>query len=463
MRRLFSAAEVAAATGGRVVAGDPAAFFSDVQVDSRVVEAGGLFFALPGERTDGHRFVPQALARGAGAVVREAPDAVPPAAVLIRVADPAQALLDLAAFHRRRFAVRVVGITGSVGKTGTKEFTAAVLAVRHPTLKSEGNYNTGIGLPLTVFRLEERHRVAVLEMGMRGRGEIAALARAARPEVGVITVIGEAHLERLGSVEAIARAKGELLEALPRDGLAVLNADDPRSRALAAGCPCPVVFFGLREGEVTAQDVQPRGAAGTDFILRVGGEETAAHLGLPGRHQVLNALAAAAVARRFGLTLEETARGLAAATLAPGRGRPEVLGGIILVDDTYNASPTSMEAALHALSELDVSRRLAVLGPMRELGSYSAAGHRRVGEAAAQAGVDLLLLAGAEAAAIGEGARGAGLPADRIVALADREAAGDFLLERLRPGDGVLVKASRSEGLERVAQRVRERFGGVGR
>lgn len=467
---LFTAAEAAAVAGGRLRRGSGREEVRRAVVDSREVRAGDLFVAVPGARADGHDYVAAAFARGAAAALVSRPPAEGAAAAgdagapagsgpkgaLILVDDTVAALGRLAAHHRRRFPVEVVGVTGSVGKTTTKEMIAAVLAPRFRVLKSPGNYNTEIGLPLTLLGLRPEHRVAVLEMGMRGEGQIRHLAALAAPRLGVLTVIAETHVELLGSVEAVARAKRELIEALPPDGVAVLNADDPHQRRMPAATAARVLWYGLGAGaQVTAADVRPQGAAGTAFRLRAPGiapGEVPVSLPLPGRHHVLDALAAAAAGLALGVSLEEAALGLGAVSLPDKRSRLIRTGGLTLIDDTYNASPASVKAALATLEEIAGGRRVAVLGDMLELGERAEAGHREVGRAAAARGVDLLVTVGDLSRHVREGALEAGLPAERARHYAGREAAAAWLREALRPGDTVLVKGSRGMRMEEVVE-----------
>lgn len=435
-----------AGEGGRLLAG--------VGCDSRAVQPGDLFVAIPGRRVDGHDFVGQAVARGAAAaMVSRLPVGLAPALILVE--DTVAALGRLAAGWRRRLDPTVVAVTGSVGKTTTKDLTAAVLGRRFPVLRSEGNLNTEVGVPLTLLRLEERHRVAVLEMAMRGEGQIAYLAALARPRVGVLTVVGEAHIELLGSREAIARAKGELLEALPPGGLAVLNADDPWQRRLAARTRARVVWYGLGPGAgVRAADLEERGVAGVSFTLLAGDEPPVrVRLPWPGRHHVADALAAAAVGVSLGVPAAEAAAALEGARLSGMRWEVTRAGGITVVDDSYNASPASMLAALEALSRAG-GRRVAVLGDMLELGSSAEEGHRRVGRAAAAA-CDLLVAVGDLAAVLAEEAVAAGLPRDRVHRCPTAAEAAELVQTLVEPGDVVLCKGSRAMELDRVAAALR--------
>lgn len=464
--------EVARLTGGRVLARSTRPI-RGAAVDSRLVEPGQLFVALPGERTDGHEFIADAVGRGAAAVLLTRPVPDPSSlgdVTVVRVADGLVALGALAAGWRRRFDLLVVGVTGSIAKTSTKEAIAAVLSQRFRTLRNEGNQNNEVGLPLTILRIGPEHEAAVLEMGMYVGGEIAELARIARPRIGVVTAVQPVHLARIGSIEAIERAKGELVEALPRDGTAVLNADDRIVRRMDRRTVARTVTYGFDEtADVTAEAVESAGFAGMRFVLRSGGSRQQVTIPTLGRMSVHNALAAAAVGRAAGLSLEEIAAGLATGWSAPHRAQLVRAGGVTLVDDSYNASPRSVVAALDLLAGLP-GRRGAVLGEMLELGDASKDGHRTVGEAAART-VDWLVVVGRDAAPIAEGAIDAGMDLARITTAPDADAVIATLPPRLRNGDVVLIKASRGIGLDRVVDGLRDeldkeftgRAGGAGR
>ncbi|MCS7038845.1 MAG: UDP-N-acetylmuramoyl-tripeptide--D-alanyl-D-alanine ligase [Anaerolineae bacterium] len=444
-------------------------------IDSRQVAAGDVFVALPGTRHDGHDFIPAALAAGARGVlahrlpadpggltvVRPQTDPAPtavPGPVLFLVPDSLTALQELAAYWRRRHTPTVVGITGSVGKTSTKELTAAVLRQRFPTLWSEGNLNNEIGLPLSLLRLEAHHRFAVLEMGFYVEGEIAQLCRWAQPHIGVVTNIGPIHLERAGSMEAIFRGKSELVQALPADGYAVLNWDDDWVRQMAPLTRAAIFRYGLGpEADLWADEIHSEGLEGIRFRfhrrLPTGKEEVLhVHLPLLGRHAVHTALRAAAVGLIAGLAWEDIIAGLRDVN---AQVRIEIVPGprgSTLIDDTYNASPPSTIAALNLLADLQ-GRRIAVLGDMLELGSYAETGHRLVGGRAA-AVVDELVTVGTLARWIADEAARLGLPAARIHPVADADAAFAVLQELIAPGDFVLIKGSRALGLEHLVQRL---------
>jgi UDP-N-acetylmuramoyl-tripeptide--D-alanyl-D-alanine ligase len=446
---MLAVESVVQGTAELLVAGRGAAAntFRRAVIDSREVEPGDLFFALHGERHDGHEFVEEALRRGAAGLVVERPLEAPENVAVFQVSDSLSALQRLAAYWRARHDVRVVGVTGSVGKTTCKELVAAVLAARWRVLKSEANLNTEIGLPLTLLQLTAEHERAVLEMAMYGLGEIATLCRIARPQVGVVTNVGPVHLERLGSMGAIVTAKGELVEALTADGLAVLNGDDPQVAAMASRTKARVFLYGQSSRcDVRGSDLASRGLDGISFRIAYGETSVEVATPLPGRHHIYPALAAAAVGLSEGMTLDEIAEALRQA-------RPELRlrvlkspSGATILDDSYNASPQSMLAVLDLLSELG-GRRIAVLGEMRELGVAEEEGHRRVGERAA-ACADLVLAVGERAQPLYEAARSAGGAEVRFFAAPEEAAAA--LKAELRAGDHVLVKASRAAALESV-------------
>jgi UDP-N-acetylmuramoyl-tripeptide--D-alanyl-D-alanine ligase len=459
----LTADDLARITGGRLLARSDRPI-RGAAVDSRAVELGQAFVALPGERTDGHQFLGAAAERGAAALLVTRPPADPSAfgdLTVVRVADAVGALQALASAWRVRFDPLVVGVTGSIAKTSTKEAIAAVLSARFRTLRNEGNQNNEIGLPLTVLRLRPEHEAAVLEMGMYVGGEIRDLAAIARPSIGVVTAIQAVHLSRIGSLDAIEQAKGELVEALPADGRAILNADDPRVLRLAARTAAPALTYGFStDADVRANDVASRGAAGMRFALRVPAGGVEVEIPTLGRLAVHNALAAAAVGVVAGLSLVETAGALSRGWTAPHRGELHRAGGVTIVDDSYNASPASVRAALELLGGLP-GRRVAVLGTMLELGDGHEAGHEDVGRAAGGI-AELLVVVGDDAGGIASGAREAGLPAERILRVRDRESALDALRSRLREGDVVLVKASRGIALDRLVDGLRAELDGAG-
>jgi UDP-N-acetylmuramoyl-tripeptide--D-alanyl-D-alanine ligase len=448
--------DLVAATGGRLLRPTTVTSFTTAAVDSRHATPGSLFVALRGERTDGHEFVAEAAANGAVVALVERAVPLPDATemALVQVPDTLAALQELATWWRGRSSVRVTGITGSTGKTIAKEIVADMLARTSRVLRNEGNLNSETGLPMTLLRLEPGHELAVLEMSMYTEGEIARLAEIARPEVGVVLAVHPTHLQRAGSIEAITRAKSELPAALPSDGLAVLNADDQRVAAMASVTAAEVRTYGLRpEATVRANEIESLGLDGTAFTLHSPWGTRRLRSAMPGRHLVPHALAAAAVAERFAVPLDEVEAALAAGSHAEHRmAVMSAASGATLIDDTYNASPVSVVAALDFMGETPLAagrRRYAVLGDMLELGPDEERLHREIGAKAA-AIVDGLLAVGERGRWIAEAARTAGL--GRVDTAADvAEAAAAF--DRAIPagaGDLVLVKGSRGVELDRL-------------
>lgn len=453
----LTAEQLADVVGGDLLpSADPAGVVDDVVIDSRRARPGSVFVALPGEHADGHAYVADALRRGATLCLVDAGAGVGDMAA-VAVDDCADALVGLGRWARDTAAPQVVAITGSSGKTTTKDLLAAAIGASVDTVATPGSYNNELGVPLTCCALTLTTEVLVAEVGARGLGHVATLAAVLRPDVAVVTTIAGAHLEQFGSLEVVAQAKGELVEALGEGGVAVLNADDPRVLALAARTAGRVVTYGLgADADWRAEDVTLDARARARF--RVGGLEVA--LPVPGAHQVGNALAALAAAAAVGVDLPAAVAGLAGARLSPGRSAlVETPGGVTVLDDSYNANPASMAAALRTLAGLDVEgRRWAVLGRMAELGPGGPQEHAGVGRLAAELGVDGVVVVGAEARPIAEAAEAAGL-AHWLVDGPDAAVAA--LAGRLAPGDAVLVKASRAAGLERVAAALVAAHGGA--
>jgi len=430
--------------------------FTDVVVDSRKATPGCLFVALKGESVDGHNFAADALARGARGLLLERQVEFPdtpgyrPTAFIVK--NPLDGLQKLAHYWRAKHDVSVVAVTGSVGKSSTKELIASVLSARFNVLKNEGNLNTEIGLPMVLLGLDSSTQQVVLEMGMYGPGEIRQLCQIAKPDIGVVTNVGHSHLERLGSLEAVAGAKAELVECLPEGGTAILNGDDPLVRGMANRSRARILTYGMDPAlDVWASDLESKGLAGISFVLHHGDVTYPLRVRLLGRHSVNTALAAAAAGLVHGLTWEEVASGLEMARefrLLPTPG----LRGSLIIDDTYNASPASTLAALELLAEL-TGRKIAVLGDMRELGPYEIEGHLRVGRRAAQT-VDILVVLGGKAALAGREASAAGA---HVIFASSREEASARLLSLLQEGDVVLVKGSRAMGMEEIVERLKEK------
>jgi UDP-N-acetylmuramoyl-tripeptide--D-alanyl-D-alanine ligase len=456
-------AEAAAAAAGALHGADGAAEATGLAVDSRLVRTGDLFVALPGSRSDGSVFAGAALQAGAVAVVARA--GAVGGGPRIEVADPLAALGAIAGAVRGRSGARVVGITGSTGKTTTKDLLAAALATRLATVANTASFNNEVGLPLTLARLEQGTQALVVEMGARGPGHIASLARLARPEIGVVLNVGVAHMGMFGSQQAIAAAKGELVEALPAGGTAVLNADDPLVAAMAARTAARVLAFGVSHpgAAVRAEGISLDADGRAHFKLRTPEGSAEASLPAPGEHLVSDALAAAAAASALGLEPEEIAAGLRAARLSPMRmqvgRRPD---GLTVINDAYNANPASMAASLKTLAAARRDgRAVAVLGEMAELGGRALSEHDRVGRLVARLGIDRLVGVGELGAAIVRAARMEGMWPEEAVAVADADAAMAVLGHWLRPGDVVLVKASRVIALDRVAERLLSELDGA--
>src|SRR4029077_5822423 len=377
--------QIAQLAGGSLSSRDGTVVVDKVSTDSRTIKRGELFVALRGENFDGHNFIDAVATNGAaGAIVDFNWKAkVPQNFALIRANDTLQAYQQLAANYRKSLALRVVAITGSNGKTSTKDFAAAVLARRFQVTKTQGNFNNHVGLPRTILEATSGDEVAVWEIGMNHPGEVAALAKVAAPDVGIITNVGVAHIEFMGSRERIAEEKGALAEAVGAAGTVILNADDPFTKGIAARTRGKVILAGTTAGTMRASEVNQAGS-GTDFTILEGAHRCRAQLPVPGLHMVQNALLAVAAGRVFGLSLEECAAGLVGAPLTKARLQVKEIRGVQFLDDSYNANPDSMKAALRTLVELDAEgQRIAVLGEMRELGDESERGHREVGETAA--------------------------------------------------------------------------------
>jgi UDP-N-acetylmuramoyl-tripeptide--D-alanyl-D-alanine ligase len=474
----FTVSEILAITGGTLIQPGTAAYLAGVNTDSRSCRPGELFIPLKGERHDGHDFIAGALARGAMGVLVEnvaqppsavkkplralgeqrrapVPPSLPPEVTVIAVSDTLTALGDLAQAWRARFRLPVVAITGSCGKTTTKEMTAAVLSRAFRVHRNELNLNNLIGLPLTVLGLGEVHDAAVVELGMNAFGEILRLTRIANPTIGVLLNVYPAHTEGVGDVAGVARAKGELVEALAKDALLIYNTDDPWLAGLARDFPGRALGFGLKvEADLQARQRLPQGRRGQSAQVHFQGRTWPLVLKTSGLHMLYNALAATAVGLALGLAPEETAAALS--EFSPVMRRSQVLtlpSGVHLLNDCYNANPGSMAMALKTLAELrDAGRTAAALGDMLELGESSLECHRELGRQAALTGLDLLVVYGNFRQEVAAGAREAGLGPERIVLVETHGAGAGALKEFLKPGDWLLVKGSRAMRMEQVIE-----------
>jgi UDP-N-acetylmuramoyl-tripeptide--D-alanyl-D-alanine ligase len=460
----FTVQDIVRATQGALVAGDLAIPVTGVAIDSRALGVGEAFFAIHGHRLDGHAFLGEAAARGAAClIVHTLPDDVPANVPLVLVEDTTRALGRLGAWHRARFAIPVVAITGSNGKTTTKELAAGVLATRWEVLRPERSFNNQWGLPLTLLRLTPEHQAVVLEIGTNARGEVAALAAVAAPTVGVVTTVAAVHTEFLGSLDGVRQEKAGLVRALAADGVAVLNADDPRVAGMAAETRARVVTYGRSAtAHVRAVGDVVDDEGGLTLTLESGGERQTVTLGLAGRHNVGNALAAAAAGVALGLPLADIGRGLAGVRPVAGRCVWKRAGGVTILDDTYNASPVSVRAALETIAAHRRGRRvIVVLGDMLELGALTEDAHREVGRQVAALPADALIGVGRAMPVAVEAAREAGLAeAWHLTTFEDTVA---HLLKRLTAGDLVLVKGSRGMRMERVVDALVARLARSGR
>lgn len=470
-RSWFTARSVAKATGGEVIQGGPTG--QGVAIDTRADCVGKVFVALRGDHHDSHDYLEQAVAKGCvglvvdrdidvGKLLREAALKRAREPFVVKVADTGEALLGIAREHRRRSRARVVGITGSCGKTSTKEWLGAVLESVMPAVRSPGSYNNHVGVPLTLFQLREETRAAVVEIGTNAPGEIAQLSEVARPDIGIVTCVAPAHLEGLGSLEGVAREKSCLPQALPAAGVCILNGDDAACRAMATLTEAKVEFLSVnREADWFATDVRFH-ALGTTFLLQGKRPVTLPRLG---RHNVYNALAVIAAAHHLGVPEDVVLRQLASVPSAARRLEPKQVGGVTIFDDTYNMNPESARSALQAMAGLQAGgegRGIAVFGGMAELGEDSLSLHRRLGEQVVKSGHEHLVCVGGAAAAIAEGAVAAGMRGSAVHCVDDVNAAHRLLRDLLRAGDRVLFKASRRVQLDRLVDRMVGELGNAG-
>jgi UDP-N-acetylmuramoyl-tripeptide--D-alanyl-D-alanine ligase len=452
-------ADITAATGGVIMSGPGDAAVEGVSLDTRTMEPGSLFIPLKGERYDGHDFLSQAVEKGARAVLVDREGEYPfRDVVVIRVRDTLEAFHDLALWYRNRFDTEFVAVTGSTGKTTTKNFIAAVLGSKYNVLKTQGNFNNQIGLPATIMGLNAGHRAAVVEMGMSGYGEIKNLMRIVRPRVSVVTNIGMSHIERLGSREGILKAKMEIFEGMGANPAAVVNADDPLLRKGVKGLEIPVVTYGVDGGDYRAAGIRTWGDKGVSYTLMAEGKSFEVTLPLPGRHNVYNSLAAVAVGRLFDIDYEKIIEALG--ILEGEKMRLAILTnprGIKVINDAYNASPDSMKSALEVLRDTPGTRKIAVLSDMLEMGEYAEEGHALVGKYAAQSGVDILVAVGKSSRYIACEAEKRGMAASSVYYFEEKQQAAQLLDRVIQEGDVILVKGSRGMKMEELAARLLER------
>lgn len=465
----WKASEILEAVTGKLLSGDKDKLFSGVSIDSRRIIPDEIFVAIRGDRHDGHTFIDDVVKKNVkGFLISESQSEMIPTGnlkdqdlVFISVPDTTKALGNLASFNRNRTSVRIIAITGSNGKTTTRKMISAVVSRRFPTLSSHGNLNNHIGLPLTLLNLRSEHRYAVLEMGANHPGEIAYLARICNPEIAVITNVGPAHLEGFGSIEGVALAKGELLDHMAPDGLAVLNAEDKRVFSMAARAPGQVLFYGTSEkAHVRALKIV-EGKGKTSFTLQLPNQQIEICIKISGHFMVLNALAAACVGYHLGIGADEIKKALEN-DFEPAPGRLnifEIENGIHVIDDTYNANPESMDAALGVLESLKKNHRgIFVAGDMLELGAHSASLHKKIGKRAADAKISLLYAFGQYACNVADGAISGGMSKKDIFTGNKNEILNDLAL-RLRAGDWVLIKGSRGMGMENIVEGLKNQMG----
>lgn len=453
----FSVEELVQATNGRLAGSGDKSSITGISTDSRTTRQGELFIPLVGENFDGHEYIEAAFKNGAAASLTQNESIYFPGKTMIIVNNTLTALQSLAAFYRNRFDIPFVGITGSVGKTSTKEMVACALGERYNVLKNEGNLNNEIGVPLTIFKLEQEHEAAVVEMGMSAFGEIGTLTNIVRPKVGIITNIGISHIEKLGSRQNILKAKLELLEGLQPDGLLVLNGDDVMLSGAKDLLKCRTVSYGLEEGvDYQAYNIQSRGEYGIDFCIMVGEVEYRIQLPSPGVHNVYNALAAIAAGLELGVPMNCLQTGIS--RFSPAKMRLNIIkaNGLTVINDAYNASPQSMKAALDVLGEMSSSRKIAVLGDMLELGDWSERAHMETGIQAARKEPDYIITVGNEADNIISGAVNAGFDPNRTAYFKNNIEAIEYIKELVQTGDAILVKGSRGMKMEEIVHALTE-------
>lgn len=467
----LESAEIARATRGLIQQGQNGELIKGVSTDSRNLRSGDLFIPLKGENFDGHQFIAEALKRGAiGFVAKNWDNSMKSklqpelknGTVIIGVEDTLRAYQDIAHYVRKKLGVKVVAITGSTGKTSVKDMLASILEGALPSVFPPQNYNNEFGVPYTILQANEKTKVIILEMAMRGSGQIKELAEIGSPDIGLLTNIGVTHFELLGSVEKIVEAKAELITSVQKEGTMVFNQDDPWTARLKKRAPCSVVTFGLDgKADVRAEKINLDPAGYPSFqIVSKYSHKIPVRLAIPGRFNVHNALAAATVAFLLEVSPENIREGLGKATLSSLRMEVIEVGGLTILNDTYNASPTSMRAALQTLKEVSKgTRKVAILGDMLELGAISGEEHLKLGEEIGRCGIDLLVTIGERAFLISEGAEKSGMGRDRIMSFRAISEAEKTLAKAVAPGDIILVKASRAMELERVVNFLTKELG----
>ena len=449
----FDCAELAKAVNGKLLWGNAEQVFSGVTTDSRKVSKGNLFIPLVGERFDGHDYIEHCFNSGAAVCLTQKLIPQQDNASAILVDDAAKALRDLAGWHRRKHNIPVVGITGSVGKTSTKDMIACVLSKQYEILKTQGNFNNEIGLPLTLLQLDKKHEIAVIEMGMSGFGEISRLTEVAQPQIAVITNIGVSHIEKLGSQQGILKAKLEILEGLKPDGLIVLNGDDPLLRGIESSLKHKTVYYGMESGlDYVATCYESLGELGSQFSIKLDGQTYKVSIPVPGIHNVYNALAAIAVGIEMKIPMNTIIEGIG--SYSPGNMRQNIISfkGIKIINDAYNASPQSMQAAINVLEELCTKTRgIAVLGDMLEMGDMASELHYSVGSFIKDKKIDYLITIGKASKSISEAVDNSGKQGIILQHFENNKDALKYIFSIIRQGDYILIKGSRGMKMEEIA------------
>jgi len=452
-------AEVIKATNGKLIYGDDEVSVSGISSDSRTIKEGELFIPIIGERFDGHDFISEAFKKGASACITNKTIKGTKEKVIVLVNDTTKALGDLAQYYRMKFKIPLVAITGSVGKTTTKDMAASVLGQKLNCLKTQGNFNNEIGLPFTLLNLDNFHEAAVIELGMRGFGEIKRLSMIAQPDIALITNIGISHMERLGSKQNILKAKLEILEGLNEKGILVLNGDDSLLRALDGLTEYDIRFYGIMDkADYNAYDIKSQGERGTVFNTVIEGYEYQVYVPLPGMHNIYNALAAIAVGIELNIPPEAVINGIAEAKASELRLNIMEIGDIKVINDAYNACPDSMKASLDILSEAEgKNKKIAVLGDMLELGENEKNEHVEIGRYAAGKNIDLIVTVGQIALHIARGAVEAGFEKSLVYTFENTDGALLFLYENIEKNDVILIKGSRYMKMEYIIEKLKEK------
>lgn len=448
--------DIIKATGGELINGDDDVEISEITTDSRKANSGVLFIPLVGEKFDGHEFIKAAFDMGASAVLTHKDTDLLIGKTIIKVKDTFKALGDIAAYYKRKYNVPTVAVTGSVGKTTTKDMLYAALNEKYNTLKTPNNFNNEIGVPITIFMLEKEHECAVIEMGMNHFGEIERLAEMGQPNVAVITNIGMSHIENLGSQEGIFKAKMEIVKNFTKDNTLIVNGDDKFLSTTKEMGDYKVVYYGIEnpENDVFAKDIINKGLKGIEFTAVVDGREYSVNVTQPGRHNVYNALAAICVGREFNVSVEDSIKGIAECEYTSQRLEVEELNGMQIINDCYNASPDSIRAALGVLKLATMPRKIAILGDVLEMGDYAREAHYNLGKSVVDNKIDLLITAGENAAYIAEGAKDNGM--ENVVIFSKTLDICNYIKDILHEGDAVLIKASHGMHFEDIYNSIKE-------